>query len=557
MLLAQAFTHLLRRWDFGSLRMLPETLIQDRVVVVLIQLLNRVLFENSSFSKAAVRPYPESVAYDVLTYSALRSLPMPERILSQLDSVIQDGREYVSVMEPSWDSNQYLWIEKITYGCQTLSKAYCIAALHVKSDKLTWSNDIVNLFQPAPKMSLSLSKFFQMVHGPNEPIWKYDACVLEGGAFSERLRSCRAAIFPPRDGFKDKYLMYIPVTWTLINNFRGLNLPTKLIWEMMKFSMLDFLVDEYMESCVAFLDNDERTLVKERIQKHMLPRLSETLTPRKRCFGLDTETLKAEIPRPPEGSERVEAVCTVLNHYVKEVLFCPGVRAASPYDRTQVRTELHDFLIAHIIQMEDNTQLCQSQSKSNPDLDVPILPTPRSSFYTWARTTASQHISCPLSFAFYCCLLSSSTRSKEASDCFPTPEEKYKASDLCTHLAVMSRLLNDYASINRDKQEGNLNSINFPEFHPGHRSNQLIQNSTDDSNNRLNMLRRSLLRLGEYERQASRSVLADLLDEIKQDSHGRSGSNSEMTRKSLQLFAYVTELYADMYVVRDLTNAAQ
>ncbi|KAF2800648.1 Ent-kaurene synthase [Melanomma pulvis-pyrius CBS 109.77] len=548
MLLAQAFTRLVQRWDFASLRMLPDTLIRDRVVVVLVQLLNRVLFGSSLLSKDAARSYPESVAYEVLTCSALRSLPLSRTILSQLDSVIEDGRDHLTTVESTWETNQYLWIEKITYGSQTLSKAYCLAALYAKTDDSAWSDEIADLFQPAPDTSRKLTKFFQMVHVPEEPAWKYETCVLEGATFAAKLRSCRTAIFPSRDGFKDKYLTYIPATWTLVNNFRGLNLSTKLLWEMMKFSMLDFLVDEYMETSVTLLNISERALVKECISKDLLPRVSETSVP------WETNISKIVAQDESNLSERIGAVCTVLAKYVKEVMRHPSVRAASQYDRTQLRIELHDFLIAHIIQMEDNTQLYQSQKDGNPDMEIPIFSSARSSFYNWARTTAAQHISCPVSFAFYSCLLNSSSDIKHPNDCFLTPEQKYKASDFCAHLAVMSRLFNDYASIRRDQQERNLNSVNFPEFHP---SSSPAKLTPDAFNTNLPLFKNSLLQLGEYERRASRAAMANLVDEIHSRDQGRSGVKQETTSKGIELFAYVTELFADIYVAKDLTNAAQ
>jgi hypothetical protein len=134
----------------------------------------------------------------------------------------------------------------------------------------------------------------------------------------------------------------------------------------------------------------------------------------------------------------------------------------------------------------------------------------------------------------------------------------------------MSRLFNDYASIGRDKVEGNLNSVNFPELHAGI---QILPSSAETTSNkdRSNSVKASLLSLGEYEREASRITLSALIDEIQTtgttSGAGRAdravGYMRDMSLataktttvcKGLELFASVTELYADMYVARDLTN---
>ncbi|KAF1992816.1 Ent-kaurene synthase [Amniculicola lignicola CBS 123094] len=558
MLLCQAFVKIIVRWDAGDLPALSPTLLSEHIVVVLFQIINRTIFGASPSQRHTDGPYTESVAYEVLASSVLMSLPLPPAVSQQLATNLEHGKAYISTVmaNKNWESDQYLWIEKVTYGSKTLAKAYCLAALYVIPQSPVWRDSSKILFDISEPIFRKLVAFFHVVHGPSEPIWKYQACILESKSFFPRLQASRSEIFPLRAGFKDKYLQYIPITWTLINNFHRLYLPTRLLWEMMKISLLDFLVDEYMESCVALLPECDLATLKAFVQEQLLsgtPQYGQRI-PRKRLLDSD-ETIN--LAGHHEGSASMGNIRRTLRHYVKAIIQHPKVKSASEYDQFQVRTELRDFLLAHLVQTDDNKQLSRSRLGSEHKDKIALFPAPRSSFYSWARTTASQHISCPLSFAFYKCLLTPDGHGDCASDCFATPTQKYKADDLCAHLAVMSRLFNDYASLSRDQRECNLNSINFPEFHAD-TADFMNANPSLTNTDQFHRLRQNLLQLGEYERQACRSALRSLVDEVRGDQDcGTATARNDTLCKGLALFAYVTELYADMYVAKDLTNEAR
>jgi len=84
---------------------------------------------------------------------------------------------------------------------------------------------------------------------------------------------------------------------------------------------------------------------------------------------------------------------------------------------------------------------------------------PRTTFFNWVRTTSADHTSCPYSFVFYLCLMGSGSASLEMNI-----RQRYNLEDECRHLASMCRQCNDLGSVARDQYEGNLNSVNFPEF---------------------------------------------------------------------------------------------
>lgn len=102
MLMAQALSQLLQKADLASFDGLSKDFIQDRVPIVLSQILNRTLLNSPSLDDFAAEPFPETVAYGVLTCVALRALPWPKPLLDQLDATVQAGKTYICRMESSW-----------------------------------------------------------------------------------------------------------------------------------------------------------------------------------------------------------------------------------------------------------------------------------------------------------------------------------------------------------------------------------------------------------------------------------------------------------------------
>lgn len=164
MLLAQALIRILQKWDAKLLRRLPRTLIRDRVIVVLMQLINRFLIKPPSPLASEDRQYPECVACEILACSALRSLPCSQSILEQLNEKIESGRYHLSAEEDKWATEQYLWIEKVTYGSKALSTSYCLAALFVTPNPINWNEELTELFNTLRQSCLKLCNFFASIY---------------------------------------------------------------------------------------------------------------------------------------------------------------------------------------------------------------------------------------------------------------------------------------------------------------------------------------------------------------------------------------------------------
>ncbi|KAI8966716.1 hypothetical protein F5Y11DRAFT_361783 [Daldinia sp. FL1419] len=277
--------------------------------------------------------------------------------------------------------------------------------------------------------------------------------------------------------------------------------------EMVTFSMLIYQVDEYMERAI------------ERDFENHLPMISEVIT--KLCRDLSATSDN----NLPDG-EAVEGPSHGLVNGESAALK-EGVQQRLAY-------ELEIFLNAHITQAIDNQKFAK-QRKASTSTFHPTFSSqaqeylnPGRTFYNWVRNTSADHTSCPFSFVFFSCLVP-----KLSSTVFKTARLAYLAEDLCRHLASLCRMYNDYGSIARDREENNLNSVNFPEFH-------LPIKGVRDTNQDTKI---ELMGIAEYEREGLERIMVALERELGDDS----------LMDALKVFIDVTDLYGQIYIQKDLT----
>lgn len=209
-----------------------------------------------------------------------------------------------------------------------------------------------------------------------------------------------------------------------------------------------------------------------------------------------------------------------LQSLMSSIVHHPRVLVATAYDKQQLHYELRECLLAHVTQIMDSRQATQ------PDQDRDWLP--QTSYHTWLRTTGSSHRCAPLSLAYLLCLMS--REQKQAL----MPEETYVVQYICMHLGHKARLENDRASYARDKREGDLNSLDFPEFR--HVS------SEDDR-------KTHLAPIVDYERKCCVAGIETLRE--LQAEHKSPGCEEVLTM--LEFYLFLTDIYNDVYVMRDIS----
>ncbi|KAL1965541.1 hypothetical protein VTN77DRAFT_5624 [Rasamsonia byssochlamydoides] len=529
MLLADVLTLLLKLWENDALLDLPVDLV-NRIPIVTFQVLVRTLSAQSEQGAWKQNKHSiEITAYAVLTLKLLSSLPWARALETIVQDAINRGCSFLETRHARWTEPEYVWIEKVSYGSRILSEVYCLAALRL-SGEYAWGEKVTSLRIIETGAVDKFAQFFSKLPiFSAESGWRLRASIIEGYLFAPALRQMRLDIFPRKDMSEDKYLEYIPFTWTLCNNNNaGFGLSTDVIWEMMIISMLNFQVDEYVE-----------TVVGEKLKGRFGPVRGVI----RQLFSEEAEN--GSLPHSQNGmstngssqDELLLDVKTTLSRFINRVLSHPKVSSSSPVTRRRIKQELCANLLAHVKQAEDNARLfAQSNSSAHQDGTVTKIFSNLAvtdTYFNWVRTTSADQTSCPYSFELFSCLIAPSGK-----DCFHGAVQKYLAQDLCRHLASMCRQYNDYGSIARDRAEENLNSVNFPEFHED--GNQ--DGNQDDSLSE-DRIRGQLVRIANYERECLELAAQKLVQEV-----------APSTWKALQVFIDVTDLYGQIYVVRDIAS---
>jgi hypothetical protein len=525
MLLSQALTRLLRLWDAGRLRACPTDLIRDKVPVVLCQILVQTCRSQDPDGSWGDRSN-EVTAYSILTLNYLAPLPWTIALLPEIHQAIASGRRFLGEAVEKWDQPDIIWIEKVSYGSTVLCRTYCLAAMKSSISAEPWREAVQQLTNvPLKSVEKFLYFFSKLPLFSQMPKWQLRAALVEGYLFLSKLKQDSTFIFPKIKQTDEKYLEYIPFTWTASNYLQKTPLSANLIWEMMVVSMLNYQADEYMEAVVGKCFETNLSPIREIIHELCAPPNTETNGSKKRSFTEITEAPTKE--ENTNGNSSLSDVKQVLSRFITYILTHPKTTNSSPYDFSRLRSELQTFLLAHVIHISDNARFTQQENHS-ADLTAPFL-TPRTSYFSWVRTTSAEHTSCAYSFAFISCLTG-----VKGKDCFSSVRAKYFAQDLCTHLAVMCRQYNDFGSIARDRTERNINSINFPEFHDE-------EGKVDEKK-----LKAELFEIAEYERECLKLATSKLEEKVPQ-----------MVLIVFRLFVDVTDLYGQIYVARDIGVANQ
>ena len=604
MLLTRAFVRVFLEWNDNRLDFLSQELIRDKMAVTLTQLLVKILMEQQEDD-----PWRDCscdiTAYAVLTLTSLFLLPWTETLSSHIAIAIKRGRESLNRLPFCWNQPSHVWIGKTVYCSPVLSQSYCLAALYAadSSKFINWSVKVEAIFQGgSPGVVEKMSYFFSNL--PlfcEKPQWKLTASVTESLMLLPALIEADLCVFPQCGDSNRKHVQYIPFTWIGCNNLRT-PVDSAILWDMMLVSILTYQIDEFMETIVTAQSLSNLEIIKASItrlyQKERPRSMSTTTGSHKRPSDSDIEGSNQEhcpaataaivMPGNTIPTLPVQDIESTLYRFVNYFTSHPKVTQSPASVQLNLRRELCASLLAHFTQLEDCRRLASQPRRqgheenptlsttniSESNLDSTRTPTtflsPASSYYTWVHTTSADNTSCPFSFTFYTCLIAPAP----GVECFTTVEQQYVAQDVARRLATMCRMYNDYGSVARDRAEGNLNSVDFPEF-KGKRTSNNCSNQAAESGQRGTTTatagaptlldedvgdvnettiieeheeaKKSLFWLAEYERRGMEAALQEL---------GRLVADEGLMEK-VRLFVDVTDLYGQMYVARDLTESVK
>ncbi|PWY93642.1 hypothetical protein BO94DRAFT_615056 [Aspergillus sclerotioniger CBS 115572] len=318
------------------------------------------------------------------------------------------------------------------------------------------------------------------------------------------------------------YAMIIPFTWTSCNNRTRTYAAASLLYEMMVLSFRTYHIDDFMESVA-------RPAFKYHIEglRHLVGTVTAKASSQSDGVGYCTDVNGDHMEHSKYGDH-----IHTLTRCVRSILENPVFQSASPNDRKTLEQELRVYLLAHAKQVEDNSQfeIELKQTKT--------LTSASSAYFRWVYTTSADHIAAPMCFAFLACVIGATLTPSTNNDCFPSTTSKYLAAAACRHLAVMCRMYNDIGSWVRDLDEGNLNSIHFPEF-----------SGTDDGTKQA-----VLFNLAQYERKCLNDALERLIKEMLNGPDAEAIRLSERRMHLVRMFCDVTDLYGQIYVLQDMSS---
>ncbi|KAL8969892.1 MAG: hypothetical protein Q9197_004103 [Variospora fuerteventurae] len=559
MLLAQSITIHHRNPENEDAGIRAETVLEDRTPVVAIQVLAELLStQNDDGTWGSNDSTEETTRYAVLALLELASLPYAATLKTEIQNAISKGHEALSIRKSEVPNGQQ---------SRSLSDIHPNAIdehLHAEGQRAQ--------AKQTAKIDGFINYFSSLDHIRSIPQFRVKASVLEASLYRPFLKAARGNIFPPTASKdRDKYLDYIPIMWLLAGAHYNVFVPPEYLLDMMILSMWIFLTDEYMESKIVKLSSAELRMFRQHVDE------------------LYTTDLKADTSQEPSrSSSQVDSTTTstspllheaksVFTTFANHVITYPRVTPASATDLLDLRFETKNYLLHHLDQLSDNARLISQQPQSPPTKRIKFL-TPRTTFQTWLHTTAAGHISGPFAWAFFTCCMSSSLRRPSTStpssyhhqgkcgDCFSTPRQKLISHTMNAHYGAFCRLYNDYGSVRRDAEEGNLNSINFPEFFPPPSSLPAASSSSssasaaspssenkdrDDDDDDEKKAKNLLLEAANWERESALRSAALLYRELEDTEEGKRLADR------IKVYVGAGEQFSDMYLTRDVTNSVK
>ena len=541
MLLAQCLVALLVRWNQGHLQALPDLLIRNEAPLILAQITTRLLQSQHDSGAWGATPFNEETAYALIALKALASAFKKIAIYPAVQTSVQRATAYLEQHHSSWCNASYLWVEKLTYRAPLLAEAYCLAAVGSPSENFELENAMAKLLHGPAKGLGQQRKFFASLEilSAASP-WLLEVSVLEASWFQDKLARALPEVFPNRSLLSHKFMTFVPITWTTIKNTYCIPATNDQLLSMMIVSALVYQVDEYMETTISSKFEHRLEEVNRLVYELCMA------TPLCDAEGPDFDSVEDPhrngYTNGTTLDETLLEVQHVLSKFITWILNHQAVKKASLGLRRDLRSSLVHFLQAHLDQISDNKRIA-SQLSSPP---VSSLRAPPRSLFDWVQNTSAHHTSCFFAFYFHLCLTTNG-----AEDCFTSPEQEYTALAASRHLATMCRMYNDWGSFQRDRDEGNLNCLDFPGFFTftnaesaqpagvtGTASGQALGNQVRRAKDKL-------MWLAQYERSGLELAMTKL----------REMAPRPRVLAGVELFVKVTDLYGQMYVARDLTSA--
>jgi hypothetical protein len=553
MLFTSCFSQISEIFEHDSTIVNTEDL-NVRGPIILAQMVAKILTKqncNGSWGEGT-RGCLEVTALAILSLGTMVTFPFLSLLGMEIRHAIDRGHELIITATAEGkplESTNAKWLSATSYRSSQLCEAYVLAAAS-KAVAIQHSQNLKeHKTDKASRLAMNLATFF---HGlPNlskESLFKLKAAGIESSFYVRQLKDMRLDIFPATNSKeKDKYFHYIPIMWCIHNSVRKVWAPPVLIWDISVVSMFIFLVDEYMEGCIAAFSTQELAELRSGIVQ---------------IFALEGDWATAYQKFLKEGKRNTPNPLSVMNRPINDsvvsflvtdalavffrwasyLMTYPSLQLASALDLHALRVESKNYLLYHIHQTADNQRLA-SQTPFNPS--TPFRH-PSMGYAPWLHTIGGGHIAATFALTWVQACVGHKVRGP-GHDCFSSVKQKCMVWNANSHSAKQLRMFNDYGSVVRDVDERNLNSIQFPEFF-----GEGWLGAEDDG--KFGVLRRKavLLEAAKYERSRTDEEMEGLQKELRAE-----GKVGERLADWLGLYFAGGDQFSDMYLFKDITNSTK
>ncbi|KAL9577578.1 MAG: hypothetical protein Q9212_006278, partial [Teloschistes hypoglaucus] len=541
MLLAKALMRFYGLWEQGIIDIFSANLTLYKLPLTAVQICNQTLIQQDSAAMRDSEQQIEILAYTILTLKALLSLSWPDRMVGEIRHLVEVSQGTLQDRTEVWMSPEYSWRGKVTDNCKAPAKLYCIAATNLSPYDPRPLPSTGCLFRIPPKALQKVNYLFNKLPRFQEvPIWKIETSVLEALMFLPELRTYRKGL-PENSSSanKDEYVALIPATYVVVNNLSCLNLPSSSLWNMMIWTLGLFRMDEYIETELKHMSASDIQDLKRFITMNCEVSNEDPDA----VNGVETSTSRMNSNKKMRSkgivqddanykSTRVANIQAILRSYIDSFLFHRSTATAERSTIKALGRAIAECLNAQLSQSLLSSEFV-SQNQPRSAATFPIYRT-QESFTSYMREIGVPTFSVKIAFAFVVC----------TSGQLPTLKARFLEEEYAERVARMSRLFNDLTGVDRDEEEGNLNCVNFAEFH-----------EADDDVGAVGMSPRGLVkeRLGQlarFEREEMRTAGRKLEEEIL-----RAGAKDWSRRaNSIKLIGEVAELYTEIYTIKDISS---
>lgn len=532
MLTCEGIVDYIHKWDSDAFATSSSSGLDPRVPLVVHQALTKLLRTQNADGSWGPRSSLEETSYATLAIKRLLTLPFRGELrdasltaIEQAESYLRYtySRGYISIRER-------LWIDKTLYSIVTVSRSYIISATLAPTPNIQASETLGGLFNTPRSVIQKQGNFLRTLPSFSHiPSWVLEASVCEGYMIIDELR--KIDFFSQRAKLSEEYLLYCASCFVASNYKGSYFLSTGYLLMLLRITVATYQLDTFVDHQVINFSSLELDELEDFIQKRLHTG---------RCLSTGPDATHNLNQCNGEQHARVKEAKAMLLSFMNFVL-TDATEPVSTYNKWNLRSELRSALLAQI------GHIRSSKGLVHEGVDLLHDQTGKTTFFSWLRGPASDNVLYPVILKYMVFHMALSQVQPD-EDVFRTPEEQYIVEDFCSHAAAEVRLWNDYGSIERDKAEGVLNSIDVLNLScPRPSANGITGDKSDRPCKVV-----SLKKMAHYENRHVRLCLEQLETVLQENDAHR--ASSIMSR--LHMHATVTQVWAEMYSLRQFSAAS-